>query len=160
MKKSLRKRIRHVFQGVVANGQATGLAASQAPLQQLFGATDLAGFFNGFFKVAIVVGAMLAVIRLGYAGFVYMTTDSFGAKGDARQIIQDAVLGLLLLLSIWLILYQINPNLLNLDILRSVNQVSNPAPSAPAAVPDPRYDGNTPGLTPFEQSDTAPYVAP
>ena len=90
--------------------------------------TNLAVFFNAFFKTALVVGAMLAVLRIGYAGFVYMTTDSFGSKGNARQIIQDAVLGLLLLLSVWLILNQINPNLLNLNILQNVQSAPGGQP--------------------------------
>jgi hypothetical protein len=127
------KTIRYAYQ--CAPGTACLSPNNASPVQQLFGATDLAGFFNGFFKVAIVVGAMLAVMRLGYAGFVYMTTDSFGQLGNARQIIQDAVIGLLLLLSIWLILYQINPNLLNLDILRSVQSAPNTSQPLPGSAP-------------------------
>ena len=111
---------------LAANGQPVlgGVpGAAQSPLlSRLFdpNTTNLAQFFNAAFKTALVVGAMLAVLRLGYAGFVYMTTDAFGIKGDARKDIQDAVLGLLLLLAVWLILNQINPCLLNLNILNSV----------------------------------------
>ena len=125
-------KIRHLFQtgaGAFASpplGQAVlggGVGAEQSPLlSRLFdpNTSDLATFFNAFFKTALGVGAMLAVLRLGYAGFLYMTTDLPGSKGNAREIIQHTVEGLLLLLAIWLILNQINPNILNLDILRSV----------------------------------------
>jgi len=109
------------------------LAESASVLGNLFASNDLASFFNAFFKVAIVAGAMLAVLRLGYAGFLYMTTDSFGNKSQAKTIIQDAVIGLLLLLSIWLILNQINPNLLNLNILQSVERA--PAGSTQGSQP-------------------------
>jgi hypothetical protein len=121
----LKKAVRYFFQANgVANLPLGGVgAAQQAPfLQRLFdpNTVSLAQFFNTLFKTAIVVGAMLAVLRLGYAGFVYLTTDIVSQKQTARSIISNAVLGLVLLLAVWLILNQINPNILNLDILRNV----------------------------------------
>lgn len=86
--------------------------------------TSLETFFNTLFVSAIAVGAALAVIRLAYAGVVYMTTDLVTSKQNARQMIADVVLGLVVLLAIWVILFQINPDLLNLNILRSVNTAS------------------------------------
>lgn len=80
----------------------------------------LSAFFSVLFTSAIAVGAILAVLRLGYAGFLYMTSDVWGDKQKATGIIQETVLGLLLLLAIWIILYQINPDILNLDILRNI----------------------------------------
>ena len=126
MKKPLKDSLKYLFQGFTANGQQIlggGVGAEQSPfLSRLFdpNTTSLAQFFNSLFKAAIVVGALLAVLRLGYAGFVYMTTDLPGAKGNARSIISQTVLGLLLLLAVWLILKQINPDILNLDILKNV----------------------------------------
>ena len=135
---SSRKGVRQLFQ-TTANGQpipgiGEQLAASSPVLKSLMTSGDLASFFNAFFKTAIVVGAMLAVLRLGYAGFMYMTTDSFGNKTTAKNIIQEAVMGLLLLLSIWIILFQINPNILNLDILQGVRSTSGA--SVPVESPD------------------------
>lgn len=111
---------------LTGNGQPVlggTIGAEQAPfLARLFdpNTVSLAQFFNTLFKTAIVVGAMLAVLRLGYAGFVYMTTDVMSQKQSARSIISNAVLGLVLLLAVWLILNQINPDILNLDVLRTV----------------------------------------
>jgi ABC-type sugar transport system permease subunit len=82
--------------------------------------TSLEAFFNTLFVSAIAIGAALAVIRLAYAGVVYMTTDLVTSKQNARQMIADVVLGLIVLLAIWVILFQINPDLLNLDVLKSV----------------------------------------
>lgn len=125
MKKTIKDRIKYVLQ-VTANGQPVlggGIGAEQSPfLARLFdpNTVSLAQFFNTLFKTAIVVGAMFAVLRLGYAGFVYMTSDLPGSKGNARSIIGQTVTGLLLLIAVWLILNQINPDILNLDILRNV----------------------------------------
>lgn len=127
MKTNLKKLVKYVLQvtpGTVDLQTLNGVAgAQQSPfLSRIFdpNTVSLAQFFNTLFKTAIVVGAMLAVMKLGYAGFMYMTTDLPGAKGNARSTISQALLGLLLLLSVWLILNQINPDILNLNALRSV----------------------------------------
>lgn len=125
MHTKFKDKFKYLFQ-LTGNGQAVGgagLGIQQSPfLSRLFdpNTVSLAQFFNTLFKTAIVLGAMFAVLRLGYAGFIYMTTDVMHVKQDARSIISNAVLGLLLLLAVWLILKQINPQILNLDILQNV----------------------------------------
>ena len=54
-------------------------------------------------------------------------------KEHAKEIIQSSLAGLLLLLAIWIILHQINPDILNLNILQNVK--SSPAPSASGPAP-------------------------
>ena len=87
--------------------------------------SSLKDFMNKLFVGAISLGAILAVLRLAWAGFVYMGTDMWGKKEHAKEIIQDTLLGLFLLLAIWLILKQINPDILNLDAARVIKD--NPA---------------------------------
>lgn len=82
--------------------------------------TSLTTFFSKVFYAAIAIGAILAVLQLGRAGFMYMTSDVWSSKQKATEMIQQAVTGLLLLLAVYLILFQINPDILNLDILKSV----------------------------------------
>ncbi len=99
------------------------------PLGQLFSPdSSLADFFQALFYTALAVGATLAVLRLGYAGFLYMGGESFGKISKAKEIMNDVVVGLLLLLAVYVILNQINPDILNLDILRSV-QTEGQAPA-------------------------------
>ena len=64
---------------------------------------------------------------IGYAGFRYMWAgaDSPSEIAAARRKITNAVIGLVLLLSIYTILYQINPDILNLDALRSISTISS-----------------------------------
>ncbi len=98
--------------------------SSQSPmLSNIYNSNDLAGYINALFTTALSVGAILAVLRIGYAGYLYMGTDLWSKKGEAREILGDVTLGLLLLLSIFLILKQINPQLLNLDVLQNVPRV-------------------------------------
>src|SRR5262245_41616599 len=100
-----------IAQGTGGSGGFVPL--SDANFSNLFGTPpspsesgSLAKFLNSAFKAALSVGAILAVLRIAWAGFQYMTTDAIGSKQKAREILGDVVLGILLLLSIYLILYQ------------------------------------------------------
>ena len=81
---------------------------------------SLAPFVNAMFKASLAIGAMLAVLQLARAGFLYMGSDMWSKKAQAKHLMSDALFGLLLLLAIWLILNQINPQLLNLDVLGKI----------------------------------------
>lgn len=95
-------------------------------LQGVYTESDFGSFIQKMFVAAISFGAIFAVFRLAWAGFLYMGDDVWSKKEDARQIMRDTFLGLFILLAIWLILYQINPDLLKLDLSRSITPVSDP----------------------------------
>lgn len=102
-----------------------GDTSANSPLiARAFGASDLPTLLNALFKTAIAIGAIIAVVRLVYAGFLYMTTDLPGSKGNARDIIWDTIIGLFLLLGVWMILNMINPEILNLNAVRNVTPLS------------------------------------
>lgn len=80
--------------------------------------TSLGDYLNLLFRVLITAGALLAVIKIALAGVQYMTAESsFGSTQKAKETIWNALLGLLLILSVVVILQVINPNILNLNIL-------------------------------------------
>ncbi len=95
------------------------LSSGPSLLNTAITAGSLSAFLTSIFKVAIAVGAILAVLRIAYGGFVYMTTDAMGDKKKSREILQNAVLGLILLLAVVVILNRINPNLLTLNFILS-----------------------------------------
>lgn len=97
-------------------------------LSSLADGVDLPSFLQGLFDLAIVAGATLAVIQITRGGFLYMTKDVISSKIQAKELIRDAVFGLVLLLSTVLILRQINPNLVNLEL----NPTPPPAPQVNA----------------------------
>ena len=60
----------------------------------------------------------IAMLRIGFAGYLYMgSADMWSSKTRAKEVFQDAIIGLLILLAIYMILYQINPDILELKIL-------------------------------------------
>lgn len=84
-------------------------------------------YIQGIFLLIIAIAGGLAVIMIIYGGIKYMSTDAFGGKQEAKDIIQNAIWGLLLAMSAWLILNTINPELVkfNLD-LPSPEEASSP----------------------------------
>jgi len=89
-------------------------------LSNLYSSAGFPAYLNSLFTFAILIGGMLAVLRLAWAGYTYMTSDLWSNKEHAKEIIRETLLGLVLLLAIYLILQQINPDLLNLNPTRSV----------------------------------------
>lgn len=80
--------------------------------------TSLADYFNNLFLLVISIGAMIAVLRLVYGGFLYMTqTESIKRTATARDVIQGTLVGLLLLIGAVLILQTVNPAIVNLKVL-------------------------------------------
>ncbi|MDO8589888.1 MAG: pilin [bacterium] len=84
-------------------------------------------YIEGIVTLTIAIAGGLAVIMIIYGGIKYMSSDAIGGKGEAKDIIQNAIWGLLLTISAWLILYTINPDLIefNLD-LPTPDKINNP----------------------------------
>ncbi|HVM73666.1 MAG TPA: pilin [Candidatus Paceibacterota bacterium] len=110
-----------------SNGFVPLACYSGSPLvQQAFSSGSLPDYINNIFNIVLSVGAILAVLRIAYGGYMYMgSADMWGNKAQAREIIGDAIIGLLLLFAIYLILSQINPNLLNLNVMKDITPVTS-----------------------------------
>jgi len=115
----------------VINGSQVSSNITYVPLEPIPGFTPSANLNFGdllesIFKVLIILGGMIAVGAFVYAGIKYMTSDVIGSKSDAVKRLNASLLGLLLLVSSWLILYTINPQL-----IRFSGVLSPSAPYAP-----------------------------
>lgn len=140
-----------VFVPLIAHAQGFVPLAetpSGSKLGQLYKSGDFSNFINGLFKFAIAIGAIVAVLRLAYAGYLYMgQSDMWSHKGEAKDIIKDVTIGLLLLLGIYLILYQINRDILTLNVLKNITPVKQTAPSSQQQqTPQVLSDGSQPGV--------------
>ena len=100
------------------------------PLPGLENVQDLnfAQFLGTIFKLLITAGALLAVGTLVYAGISYILSEAFETKGEAKKRMQAAIFGLIILLGAWLMLYTVNPTLLNFN-LNSIGTTGSIAPS-------------------------------
>ena len=85
------------------------------------GATSAASspgaFVANFYTFALSLGGILAFGAIVYGGFKYAISAGNPSKqSDAKSWITDALWGLLLLFSAYLVLHTINPNLVNLNL--------------------------------------------
>lgn len=86
-----------------------------APLPGLSNATPpenrLKGFLQGLFQVLIIIAGILAVIMIVIGAITYLSTDAFSGKSEGKEMMLNAVFGLILALGGWIIINTINPNL-------------------------------------------------
>lgn len=102
----------HVFaQGFVPLAGIPGLTEGGAA-----DSANLADFFNNLYKYLIGLSAVLAVIEIIWGGIQISTQDSVSKQGEGKERIQQAILGLVLVLSPVLIFSIINPRILNLSL--------------------------------------------
>jgi hypothetical protein len=78
----------------------------------------LAQYISGIYRLSVGLGAILAAIMIVYGGFRYMLSASAPGVSDGKTIIQDAFIGLVVLLSSFLILKTINPKLVEMNPVR------------------------------------------
>ena len=71
---------------------------------------------NQLYRYLIGIAAILAVLVLMYGGFKYMTSEAVDKKSQGRDDMWRAILGLILVLSPFLVFSVINPSILNLDL--------------------------------------------
>jgi hypothetical protein len=99
--------------------------------------SDLPGYVSAIYKMALIIVTLSAVLMLTVGGFMYLTSAGNTASiGTAKGIIYDSLIGLVIALSAWLVLYVINPDLveINLSALAPVAPVGGNPASAPGSI--------------------------
>lgn len=77
---------------------------------------DLLSYIHDFYLFGVFLVAIAALISLIIGGFMYMFSDTVTTKDRAKSYIWGALSGLILALAAYLILYTINPNLVELKL--------------------------------------------
>ena len=76
---------------------------------------DVDQYIGYIFKISIAIAAALAVLRIIWGGFEYITSEIPGLKADAKETITNAILGLIFVLASYLILQTIDPRLVEVN---------------------------------------------
>jgi len=104
--------------------------------------SDLSGYILAIYNLGLAVVTLSAVFMISIGGFLYLTSaGNTSSMGTAKGIIFDAVIGLVIALSSWVLLNVINPDLVNVKI------ISLPPTTIPGEGP---ISGPSPGVTPVE----------
>lgn len=76
-------------------------------------------YIAGVYKYAIGIAGILATIVMMIGGFLWLTAGGNQSRiGEAKSWIGASLTGLIIALSSYLILYQVNPNLVKFDALK------------------------------------------
>lgn len=76
----------------------------------------LGTYLNKMIQIVIGLAAVMAVVMIVIGGIEYMTSELISGKEAGKDRIQGALLGLLLALGAFTLLFTINPDLLNTDL--------------------------------------------
>lgn len=103
--------------------------------------TTATDYINLAIKVFISIIGALGVIMIVLGGVQYMTTDAISKKEGGKEMITNAIFGLILALASWLLLNTINPHLTDIRIeppkgvaIETTGIDDLPAPYAPKNV--------------------------
>lgn len=81
------------------------------------GIVTLSDYLPGAFNLAVGIALALAFVMITAGGVVYATSDSTGGKASGREYIENALIGLLLVIGSFVILQTINPRILDFTII-------------------------------------------
>lgn len=82
-------------------------------------------YISGFYKYLIGFSTIAAIILIMIGGFQYAAAGGYGETSKAKERIKNAVIGLVLLMSVYLILWTVNPQLVALRTLTIENVAQN-----------------------------------
>ncbi len=137
--------------GITFSPGAGGTYKLLAPIGTFFpnGEVDvkgggLSGYLQTLYKIGIAIATGLALIMIVVGGLQYVSTDSWSKSSEGRKRIVGAIEGLLIVLGSYLILQQVNPNLLRSDLAIDTVKYDSTIEKV-----DVEFSGGTP--TPSEQ---------
>lgn len=113
-------KIKILFVAILLSAGAFAFAADYPLLQPLpttgREVSDFPTYIGRLIPFILGLAAVLAVVMIAIGGIEYAISEAVDAKADAKDRITQAILGLLLALASWLILYTINPDLVRLKL--------------------------------------------
>ncbi len=106
--------------------------------------TGLGEYIPRAFTLAIGASAVLAFVMITFGGIMYATADAITQKQDGRNYLTNAVVGLLLVIGAYAILFTINPNILRIELVLDRPPTAAPpqAEAVTTAQPCCTYTGN------------------
>ncbi|KKT40900.1 MAG: hypothetical protein UW28_C0017G0004 [Parcubacteria group bacterium GW2011_GWA2_44_13] len=118
------------------------------PIQNIQQSSNIVDYVSGLVPFVIMLAAVLAVVQIVIGGMEWAFSESILAKGEGKDRIQMALLGLLIALLSYIILNTINPDLVNLkipqiDTLNVTGPGANPGANNSAGI----GPGTPPGAT-------------
>ena len=136
----------------ISEGALQSIGVSQSDI------SNLPVFLGAIYNFGIAAAVVLTVIMMIWGGIEMMVTESFTGKSAAKEKIQNALVGLLMALLSYIILYTINPcfvDFLGTRGCASKNVLVNPKP-----ITTSNQQGQVPSANLNLATSTANWVGP
>ncbi len=89
----------------------------------LGGDSSFSGYIQAIYNFGIWAVGVSAMLMISIGGFMYLTSAGNTSKtGKAKEIITDAIIGIILAMVSWLLLYTINH-----DLVKNTTNISKPS---------------------------------
>ncbi len=95
-------------------------------LPEIGGQTNFQEWLPKAFNLTIGIAVALAFVMITIGGVMYATSDAIYSKSEGRKYVENALIGLLFVIGAYVILYTINPEILNFNLTIESPQVSAP----------------------------------
>ncbi len=118
----------------------------------------LAQYISGAYRYAVGIVLVIAIIMVAWGGFRYLIGSGFEDITRGKEIIRDAIAGMLIVIGAYMILQTINPSTLDLSVLK-LGLVTEEAifESQRTTIVETRPDGSYPDA-PAESFGSCPLV--
>jgi hypothetical protein len=83
-------------------------------------------YLGALYNFAISFSGVLAIFMIAFGAFIYIVTSAGNSSkmADAKDMIYNAIIGLIIVLIAWLILFVVNPDLVN-NTVQNVQSVGD-----------------------------------
>ncbi len=130
------------------------------PGSNLTGPTDFYQYVQAIYKFGIWAVGIVALFMLVFGGYTYITSAGNNSSMEtAKKIITDAIVGIIMALTAYLLLYVINPDLVKMKKLAPVAGVPGAGPTVTPPVVPPTAAvacSEVPSQVPAQCSDASP----
>lgn len=100
------------------NSNPVNLITDIPAFQNVRTGEDMPAFLNSLYTICIGAAVVIAILQLIRGGITWMLADSLTSKESARHSITIAIMGLILVLSPYIVFSIINPKILDLSITK------------------------------------------
>ena len=117
-----KKKLTIVVSSVLALSQASLAVAGYEQTSQIPGQTgttnDFFDYLEALYNFAISFSGVLAIFMIAFGAFIYIVTSAGNSSkmADAKDMIYNAIIGLIIVLIAWLILCVVNPDLVGSEV--------------------------------------------
>lgn len=103
---------------------------------------DLKAYLEAIYRLALILVTLSAVFMISVGGFMYLTSAGNTAQAEsAKKVIFDSLIGLVIAMVAWLLLYVINPDLANPRVPILLNTSYTPSTPGPVRI-EPAQPGD------------------